>query len=233
MPNLLTTSADWLSDQQKEHCGTGYQYDRDGFVLDVVLVPDVRRDQHRSDLPEDEAIFARSHVFHAKAADLAEEEGGPRFLPESGHRIIREVDGEEPQEYVVFPAFGQQVFKYTDPSQSILRVYAVSVDELEQVHLELPLGDEFNVYAIASDIRGEMEQEPESGKIVKVMRQTVHIPTKSLKANGVTELLRNVVVSTSRYTDWGVDLASSRWGAGRVTLELRRNPISALNNKER
>lgn len=232
MPNLLNTGAVWLSDQQKEHCGTEYQYDRDGYVFSIVLVPDVRRDQQRSDAPEDEAILARTEVFHAKVADLEIEEGGGLFLPEAGHRIYREIDGEEPQEYVVFPSFGQQVYKFTDPNKKILRIYAVASSELATLDVTAAGGQEAQVHAMLADIRGDLEQEA-SGNVVKVMRQAAYVSTKQLIAAGVTELERNATIATAQYGDWSIDLSLSRWGAGRVTLELKRRPISTLTNKER
>jgi hypothetical protein len=75
-------------------------------------------------------------------------------------------------------------------------------------------------------------QPQEDGNVLKVTKLVVQGPTAALRANGVTELERDAVVSANGRNDWSIDLAESHWGPSIVRLGLFRRPISRMEENE-
>jgi hypothetical protein len=199
------------------------------FLIDVDLIWDVQADRRRRESQDDETISARAAVVIGSVAQWVFEE--TVIVPEAGHTIERPSETGDPITYVVFPAFDQHVYRYSDQTRSMLRVYVVPEDDLEEVFYTPPTGDPFMWDVVLGEIRGG-EQVSESGDIIKVMRQTAYGPTATLIAGGVTELQRNGLIATSQFTDWSIDLEQSTWGDGRVKLELVRRPIATHRQME-
>lgn len=118
MTNLLKRASDWLQSQQKQFAAETVVYRRGS--ASVTLAATIGRTERDVEDLSGMVVRSESRDYLIHAADLVLD--GAATLPERGDEIVETTEAGE-LVYVVLPVDGREVWRYSDPFRTRLRIH--------------------------------------------------------------------------------------------------------------
>jgi hypothetical protein len=220
MPNLLETGAAWLGEQLQAHAGRDCTYLHGASILDISLIA-MRQRVDQLGIPE--TIVAFVDNFTATASDL--NNSGVPFVPEVGDVITWTDSQDLIRTSVVFPIYQRKCFRFTDSSNSRIKLFAVAQEDLTTLRITPSGQSPVDVISIVGSMRAQ-EQYVDVGQTTKILTTVAYVPRDLLTAAGITTPPLMATATVHGLEGWTINGSETEWGPGLVKLGLERESLT-------